>query len=119
MLTLERRRRGDRNAAVTYWRRSLGVEDNYSARDLDAASPALHAERVQAPVLLIHGRDDSVVPIGQSRMMERALRSAGKTVQFVELEGEDHWLSVARTRLETLQSIDTFLAQHLSGDARR
>jgi dipeptidyl aminopeptidase/acylaminoacyl peptidase len=119
MLMLERRRRGDRNAAVTYWRRSMGVEDNYSARELDAASPALHAERVQAPVLLIHGRDDAVVPIGQSRMMERALRAAGKPVQFLELEGEDHWLSVARTRLETLQAIETFLAQHLSGDALR
>jgi hypothetical protein len=36
-------------------------------------------------------------------------------VQFVELEGEDHWLSKATTRLETLEALDTFLAQHLGG----
>jgi dipeptidyl aminopeptidase/acylaminoacyl peptidase len=45
--------------------------------------------------------------------MERALRDAGKTVQLVELEGEDHWLSDAPTRLEALKAIDTFLAHQL------
>jgi dipeptidyl aminopeptidase/acylaminoacyl peptidase len=112
ILTIYRGRRDGRSAAVTYFERSLGVEDS-SARELDAASPAQHAEQVQAAVLLIHGRDDSVVLIGQSRSMERALRDAGKTVQLVELEGEDHWLSEATTRLETLRAVDTFLAEHL------
>ena len=81
---------------------------------LNAASPAQHAERVRAPVLLIHGRDDTVVPIAQSRTMERALTSAGKSVQLIELGSEDHWLSRPRTRLETLQALDAFLAQHLA-----
>ena len=84
-----------------------------SARGLDAASPVKHARRVQAAVLLIHGRDDSVVLIGQSRAMERALRDAGKTVQLVELDSEDHWLSDATTRLQTLEALDTFLAAQL------
>jgi dipeptidyl aminopeptidase/acylaminoacyl peptidase len=113
-LTLYRGRRDRRSAAVTYFERSLGVEGG-SMKDLDAASPAKHAERVQAAVLLVHGRDDSVVLIGQSKTMERALRGAGKTVQLVELEGEDHWLSEATTRIQTLEALDTFLAQHLGG----
>jgi len=112
IFTLYRGRRDGRTAAVTYFEQSLGVGDG-SPRPLDAASPAKHAERVQAAVLLIHGRDDSVVLSGQSRKMERALRDAGKNVQFVELDGEDHWLSEADTRLETLEALDTFLAQHL------
>jgi dipeptidyl aminopeptidase/acylaminoacyl peptidase len=107
-------RRDFRSAAVTYWERSVGVEGERSARDkLEAASPARHVEQVQAAVLLIHGRDDSVVPIGQSRNMERALRAAGKTVQFVELQNEDHWLSDAATRLQTLAALEEFLAEHL------
>jgi len=107
-------RRDFRSAAVTYWERSVGVEGERSARSkLEAASPARHVERVQAAVLLVHGRDDSVVPIGQSRDMERALRAAGKTVQLVELEGEDHWLSDAPTRLQTLAALENFLAEHL------
>ena len=65
-------------------------------------------------MLLIHGRDDTVVPIMQSRLMETALRDAGKSVQLVELEGEDHWLSGAKTRLETLKALDAFLAENLA-----
>jgi cephalosporin-C deacetylase-like acetyl esterase len=112
IFTLYRGRRDGRSAAVTFFEQSLGVEDT-GTRELDAASPARHAERVQAAVLLLHGRDDSVVLVGQSRNMERALREAGKPVELVELEGEDHWLSDATTRLQTLEAIDTFLAEHL------
>jgi dipeptidyl aminopeptidase/acylaminoacyl peptidase len=109
-------RRDFRSAAVTYWERSVGVEGERSARDqLEAASPARQVEHVQAAVLLIHGRDDSVVPIGQSRNMERALRAAGKAVQLVELEGQDHWLSDAPTRLQTLAALEAFLIEHLGG----
>ena len=112
IFTLYRGRRDGRSAAVTYFEQSLGVGDG-SPRALDAASPAKHADRVQAAVLLIHGRDDSVVLSGQSRNMERALRDAGKTVQYVQLDGEDHWLSQAKTRLETLEAVDQFLALEL------
>ncbi|HSC16196.1 MAG TPA: alpha/beta fold hydrolase, partial [Gammaproteobacteria bacterium] len=114
IFTLYRGRRDGRSAAVTYFEQSLGVE-GMSARGLDAASPVKQAQRVQAAVLLIHGRDDSVVLIGQSRAMERALRDAGKTVQLVELDSEDHWLSDATTRLETLEALDAFLATQLGG----
>jgi hypothetical protein len=34
-------------------------------------------------------------------------------VQLVELDGEDHWLSGATTRIETLKVLDAFLAEHL------
>jgi dipeptidyl aminopeptidase/acylaminoacyl peptidase len=115
MLSFERDKAGPASATVAYWRQAMGVEDAKSPVDhLNAASPAQHAERVRAPVLLIHGRDDTVVPIAQSRAMERALTAAGKSVQLVELDGEDHWLSRPRTRLETLQALDAFLAQHLA-----
>ncbi|HZF30102.1 MAG TPA: S9 family peptidase [Gammaproteobacteria bacterium] len=116
MVTLQSGRRDYRSAAVSYWEESLGIENaNGSRAKLEAASPAQHAERVQAAVLLIHGRDDSVVPIGQSKTMERALRNAGKTVRLIELESEDHWLSLAPTRLEALRAIDSFLAEQLAG----
>jgi dipeptidyl aminopeptidase/acylaminoacyl peptidase len=115
MLSFERNRTGFSSPTVVYWRRAMGVTEADSATGkLEAASPAAHVDKVRAPVLLIHGRDDTVVPIMQSQLMQRALEGAGKSVQFVELEGEDHWLSGGKTRLETLKALDAFLTEHLA-----
>jgi dipeptidyl aminopeptidase/acylaminoacyl peptidase len=114
MLQSTENRGGTFSSALSYWRLAMGVDESpESTERLRAASPIENVANVRAPVLLIHGLDDTVVPIIQSRDMESALRAAGKTVEFVELEGEDHWLSGARTRLATLQALDAFLAKHL------
>jgi dipeptidyl aminopeptidase/acylaminoacyl peptidase len=76
---------------------------------LDNISPARHAEAVQSPVLLIHGRDDSVVPYEQSTLMADALRKAGKPFEQVDLKKEDHWLSSSETRLQMLAATIAFL----------
>jgi dipeptidyl aminopeptidase/acylaminoacyl peptidase len=114
-LSFEGGRAGFSSPTVAYWRKAMGVDETGSANErLEAASPAEHVEKVRAPVLLIHGRDDTVVPIAQSQLMQRALEGAGKSVQLVELEGEDHWLSRAPTRLAMLQALDAFLTEHLA-----
>jgi dipeptidyl aminopeptidase/acylaminoacyl peptidase len=41
--------------------------------------------------------------------MADALRRAGKQVEFVELDGEDHWLSTGKTRLQMLEATVKFL----------
>jgi dipeptidyl aminopeptidase/acylaminoacyl peptidase len=115
MLSFERGRAGFASPTLVYWRQAMGVDESGSANEkLDAASPAKHVDKVSAPVLLIHGRDDTVVPIAQSRLMQTALEGAGKSVQLVELDGEDHWLSRAPTRLAMLQALDGFLKEHLA-----
>jgi dipeptidyl aminopeptidase/acylaminoacyl peptidase len=99
-----------------YWRLSIGDRQEDRER-IRSVSPVNLAARVQIPVLLMHGTDDTVVPIDQSRRMLRALQSAGKDVRFVELRGDDHWLSDAETRTQMLRELETFLAQHLAGPA--
>jgi len=98
------------NGSVRYWNRFMGA-DGPGDRSLDARSPARLAARADAPILLIHGRDDTVVPIEQSRLMAQALRAAGKPVEFVELDGEDHWLSRADSRRRMLAETVRFLEQ--------
>jgi dipeptidyl aminopeptidase/acylaminoacyl peptidase len=105
--------RGERrdNEAVRYWSRFMGGEGP-GDRSLDARSPARLAQRADAPILLIHGRDDTVVPMEQSRAMADALKDAGKPYQLVELAGEDHWLSRAETRQRMLREAIGFLETH-------
>jgi dipeptidyl aminopeptidase/acylaminoacyl peptidase len=74
-----------------------------------AISPIEHMAAVTAPVLLIHGRDDTVVPYEQSEVMADALKHAGKSVEFVTLKREDHWLSHSATRFQMLQATVAFL----------
>ncbi len=75
-------------------------------------SPMTHAEKTNAPVLLIHGKDDTVVPFSQSEDMSRALQGAGKTVEFVRMDGEDHWLSREQTRIKMLKESLAFVKKH-------
>lgn len=96
------------NQTVRYWNRFMGAA-RLNDRALDALSPAFLATSVESPLLLIHGRDDTVVPIEQSRVMAEALRRAGKPVEFVELPGEDHWLSRSATRQQMLAETVRFL----------
>lgn len=112
MLRVERMETGTDSISSDYWRGIIG--DGREDRDaIRAVSPAFLADRVQAPILLLHGTDDTVVRIDQSRRMNRALVQAGKTVRFVELEGDDHFLSDSATRIQTLREMEFFLAEHL------
>ena len=100
--------------SADWWSASIGDRSN----DRDAirgVSPVNFADRVQIPVLLLHGTEDTVVPIEHSRRMQRALQAAGRQVSFVELRGDDHWLSDPQTRIQMLRETETFLRQHLSG----
>ena len=93
---------------VRYWNRFMGAV-RLNDRALDDLSPAYLAASVDRPLLLIHGKDDTVVPIEQSRVMADALRRADKPVELVELPGEDHWLSRSATRLQMLAETVRFL----------
>ena len=99
---------GSRSSSSRYWHEYLGVKNDRDPA-LAAISPELQAAKASAPILLIHGVDDTVVPIDQSKRMEAALKRAGKPVEMVTLKGEDHWLSTGETRLEMLTASTAFL----------
>jgi dipeptidyl aminopeptidase/acylaminoacyl peptidase len=102
---------GSKSLTIRYWNRFLGIEA-YNDPKLATISPAKLAAKASAPILLIHGQDDTTVPYGQSADMSKALKAAGKPVELVTLRGEDHYLSNAQTRLEMLTSAVTFLEKN-------
>ena len=82
----------------------------------DAVSPRRFADRADAPVLLIHGKDDTVVPFEHSSKMADALKNAGKPHEMVVLREEDHWLSKAATRKQMLEEAMRFVQKHNPAD---
>ncbi len=101
---------GEQSDAIAYWKSHIGPATDPLVA---ARSPARSAATVRAPILLLHGEFDTVVPRTQSDTMVEALRAAGKPVEFHALAGEDHWLSGGATRLEVLERLGAFLASHL------
>lgn len=84
---------------------------------LRATSPALQAERFNAPVLLVHGSVDRSVPVEQSQTMSAALKRAGKPHRYIEHEGGDHHLSRQSHRSEFFRELEAFLDTHLRAAA--
>ncbi|MEJ0061305.1 MAG: alpha/beta fold hydrolase [Terricaulis sp.] len=101
-------RYGRDSSQVRYLLRLLAIE-RPNDRSLRQISPVAMVENGSAPVLLIHGRDDTVVPYDNSTAMETALRHAGRPVRLVVLTEEDHWLSREATRAQTLSASVSFL----------
>jgi dipeptidyl aminopeptidase/acylaminoacyl peptidase len=110
MLAYDEEMTGDESDTTLYWRESIGSRDEPKVAQ---KSPARFARNFRAPVLLLHGTNDSVVPIAQSQLMANALKAAGAPHQFITLDSEDHWLSSGATRIRMLTEVEKFLAAHL------
>lgn len=76
-------------------------------------SPAQHADRFKAPVLMFHGDIDENVDVEESRVMEKKLKDAGKSVTYVEFHGLDHQLRDSKARTRMLSESDAFLRANL------
>lgn len=87
-----------------------------AGHDLKEVSPRRFAANADAPILLIHGKDDTVVPYKQSQIMADALKDAQKPFEFVTLNEEDHWLSSEKTRLQMLETTIAFIEKHIPAD---
>lgn len=105
-----RERWGDDSNAWRFFREQIGRP---SDEDLARFSPARSVGAIRAPILLVHGSNDTVVPPSQSQNFDRLLTQHGKAHELVLLAGEDHWLSTSQGRQRLLDSLETFLARHL------
>ena len=111
LLTWDVTLHGEENASMRYDKLYMGVTSPTDA-SLKAISPLQLAARADAPILLIWGADDTVVPIDQSRDMRAALEHAGKTVLALELPHEDHWLSRQDSRIAMIEASVAFVEKY-------
>lgn len=76
-------------------------------------SPLFHADKINTPLLLIHGNADTNVPIGESIQMFAALKLLGKTVEFIQVDGENHGIVDYNKRIGWQNSIFAWFAKWL------
>ena len=112
MLGWEKRERGADSPAYNYWTSVIGDPDR-DGEAIDAVSPSRQADKFKAPVLLIHGGNDITVPERQSEIMEQALKTAGKPVEYLRIGKDDHGLVAPESRIKALAAIRDFLQKHV------
>lgn len=80
-------------------------------------SPLFNADKVNTPMLLLHGTVDTNVPIGESMQMYTALRILGKPVEFIQIKGENHSVQNFDKKIEWNNSIYAWFAKWLQDDS--
>ncbi len=81
-------------------------------------SPLFLADRINTPLLLLHGTADTNVPIGESIQMYTALKLLNKPVEFIQVEGENHAIYDYQKRIGWNHTIYAWFAKWLKDDAR-
>lgn len=81
---------------------------------LDAQSPSSVVDRIDAPVLLLHGEADLASPVAQSDWVYRALVRRGVPVAYVRYPHVAHTLS-ALVPGDMLARVTAWFAEHLRG----
>ena len=99
------------------YRRSLR-EPEYGSleRDrefLESISPIHKAENIVAPLMVVHGKNDPRVPVGEAEQIVDRVRGNGGTVEYLLYEDEGHGLAKLKNRLDAYPKIAAFLQSHL------
>ncbi|MCI4355560.1 MAG: alpha/beta fold hydrolase [Thermoplasmata archaeon] len=99
------------------WRRAVR-EAEYGTLDhdrdfLEEISPLGHADRITAPLLVIHGRNDPRVPAHEAEQIVETLRTLGRTVDLLMFDDEGHGIVGRTNRERAYGAVAAFLAQHV------
>ncbi|MFJ4851284.1 MULTISPECIES: S9 family peptidase [unclassified Streptomyces] len=81
----------------------------------DRVSPISYASRIRTPVLILHGEEDTNVPIGQAVLFHRALRHFGVEHEFVTYPREGHMIAERAHQLDLLRRTRAWFDRLLGG----
>jgi dipeptidyl aminopeptidase/acylaminoacyl peptidase len=81
---------------------------------LESISPIHKAGNIRAPLMVIHGKNDPRVPVGEAEQIVERVRKNGGAVEYLLYEDEGHGLAKLANRLDAYPKIAAFLDEHLA-----
>jgi acetyl esterase/lipase len=75
------------------------------------ANPITYASKDDPPFLIVHGDQDTTVPVGQSRILHDALKAAGVEATLIVVPGAGHGNGIGTP--ETNRQVEGFFDKHL------
>lgn len=98
-----------------YYKIALGDPEKADERAfLVERSPKTHLHNVDAPMLVIQGRNDPRVAAAESEDLVRELKEAGKEIELLVFEDEGHDVLKYENRVTCYNAIVDFFAKHLN-----
>jgi dipeptidyl aminopeptidase/acylaminoacyl peptidase len=76
-------------------------------------SPIHHVDKLDAPMIVLQGDEDEIVPPNQSEMIVDALRAKGVEVEYLLFEGEQHGFRKAENIVTALEAELAFFGRIL------
>lgn len=99
------------------WRRSHREKEYGSlAQDrafLASISPIHQADRIQAPMLVIHGANDPRVPVAEADQLVASLKERNHPVEYLCYPDEGHKISKLTNRIDSFTKMADFLGRFL------
>ena len=80
---------------------------------LEEASPVFHADKINAPLLVIQGASDPRVNINESNQIVSALKKRGIDVIYIVKGNEGHGFRNEENRFEVYEAMEKFFAKYL------
>lgn len=105
-----------------YWGHTYGETAQYGSfpwnnPDLYVKqSPLFNADKINTPLLLLHGTVDTNVPTTESQQLFTALRILGRPVSYVRVDGENHVIVNHQKRLAWQNVIFAWFAHWLKDE---
>ncbi|HEX4439684.1 MAG TPA: prolyl oligopeptidase family serine peptidase [Thermoanaerobaculia bacterium] len=97
---------------------AFGMGDPWTARSRYLEnSPVLYLDRVETPLLIVHGSEDDAVAVHLAEEVFVDLRRLGKEVVFARYEGEGHSLESDANRRDYVNRMIGWFDEHLKGEA--
>jgi dipeptidyl aminopeptidase/acylaminoacyl peptidase len=81
---------------------------------LELISPLHKAEEITAPLMVIHGKNDPRVPVGEAEQIVEKVKKNGGAVEYLLYEDEGHGLAKLKNRLDAYPKIAAFLDEHFA-----
>jgi dipeptidyl aminopeptidase/acylaminoacyl peptidase len=70
-------------------------------------------EKIEAPLMIIHGANDIRVPVYEAEQLAQRLRELGRRVEVIILPDEGHTISKVENRIKIYTEVVRFIRQHL------
>jgi dipeptidyl aminopeptidase/acylaminoacyl peptidase len=99
----------ERKSGRSYLNTVIGRND----AELDANSPDKLADKINVPVLLVHGEDDQRAPFAQAKAMRTALDAAHKPYEWLSKPGEGHGFYDQQNIIEFYNKLQSFLEKNI------